>query len=119
MVPWGKLYPTLDELAVHVAVCRLQAESTACCMSFPAQWTQCKGDSCVVFAQLLMNIPFTALYFASYESAKQALISHASGEESLLIQVWPLQSSLGCFDPKRRPPCSQVLVARQPLSPAT
>ena len=42
-----------------------------------------------VGAQLLMNIPFTALYFASYESAKQALISHASGEESLLIQVFP------------------------------
>ena len=45
--------------------------------------------SCLCRAQLLMNIPFTALYFASYETAKQALIRHSSGEESLLIQVTP------------------------------
>lgn len=36
--------------------------------------------------QLLMNIPFMAIYFASYEGAKQALIDYAGGEETLLIQ---------------------------------
>ena len=36
--------------------------------------------------QLLMNIPFTALYFAIYETAKRALIRYARGEETLLIQ---------------------------------
>ena len=36
--------------------------------------------------QLIMNIPFTALYFASYESAKRATMKHANCEESLLIQ---------------------------------
>lgn len=36
--------------------------------------------------QLVMNIPFTALYFASYESAKRAMMKHANCEESLLIQ---------------------------------
>ncbi|CAL8466353.1 g5889 [Coccomyxa elongata] len=35
---------------------------------------------------LLMNIPFMAIYFASYEGAKQALIDYAGGEETLLIQ---------------------------------
>ena len=33
-----------------------------------------------------MNIPFTALYFASYETAKRATMKHANCEESLLIQ---------------------------------
>ena len=36
--------------------------------------------------QLVMNIPFTALYFASYETAKRATMKHANCEESLLIQ---------------------------------
>ena len=36
--------------------------------------------------QLVMNIPFTALYFASYETAKRATMRHANCEESLLIQ---------------------------------
>ena len=33
-----------------------------------------------------MNIPFTALYFASYETAKRGIMKHANSEESLLIQ---------------------------------
>lgn len=33
-----------------------------------------------------MNIPFTGLYFASYETAKRATMKHANCEESLLIQ---------------------------------
>ena len=36
--------------------------------------------------QLVMNIPFTALYFASYETAKRGIMKHANSEESLLIQ---------------------------------
>ncbi|CAK0783894.1 hypothetical protein CVIRNUC_007094 [Coccomyxa viridis] len=35
---------------------------------------------------LVMNIPFTALYFASYETAKRGIMKHANSEESLLIQ---------------------------------
>ncbi len=38
------------------------------------------------YLQLIMNIPFTALYFASYETAKRATMKHANCEESLLIQ---------------------------------
>ena len=40
--------------------------------------------------QLLMNIPFMGLYFASYEMAKKGLMRHfarADNEETLLIQV--------------------------------
>lgn len=33
-----------------------------------------------------MNIPFMAIYFASYEGSKQSLIDYAHGEETLLIQ---------------------------------
>lgn len=33
-----------------------------------------------------MNIPFMAIYFASYEGSKQALIDYSQGEETLLIQ---------------------------------
>ena len=47
---------------------------------------------CGGHAQLLMNIPFTALYFASYETAKKGLMRNfaaADAEESLLIQVHP------------------------------
>ena len=33
-----------------------------------------------------MTIPFTALYFASYETAKRGIRKHANSEESLLIQ---------------------------------
>ena len=39
-----------------------------------------------MYVQLLMNIPFMAIYFASYEGAKQALLDYAGGEETLLIQ---------------------------------
>ena len=44
-------------------------------------------DPVLLCLQLLMNIPFMAIYFASYEGAKQALINHSRGEETLLIQV--------------------------------
>ena len=54
-----------------------------------------------------MNIPFTALYFASYETAKRGIMKHANSEESLLIQgvagellrssMMAVMSSCGCL----------------------
>ena len=38
--------------------------------------------------QIVMNIPFTAIYFATYESAKKALgAREAQQEETLLVQL--------------------------------
>ena len=36
--------------------------------------------------QLLMNIPFTALYFATYESSKK-ILGQTDEDEGLLVQV--------------------------------
>ena len=46
--------------------------------------------------QLIMNIPFTGLYFASYETAKRATMKHANCEESLLIQGLAGACSFAC-----------------------
>ena len=41
--------------------------------------------------QLLMNIPFTALYFATYESSKK-ILGRTDEDEGLLVQVRHCQS---------------------------
>ena len=39
-----------------------------------------------VLSQLVMNVPFTAIYFSTYESAKK-LLNQADREEGLLTQL--------------------------------
>ena len=48
--------------------------------------------------QLVMNVPFTAVYFATYESTKQIIGHREEEEEGLLVQV--------CLDLAAAPLCA-------------
>ena len=61
--------------------------------------------------QLVMNAPFQAIYFATYESGKKAMGVHGEEEERLAVQVthcasgqaWlPTSPRTGCRVPRQR-----------------
>ena len=56
----------------------------AACLGLPASRLRRPADGSAV--QLLMNIPFTALYFATYESSKK-ILGRTDEDEGLLVQV--------------------------------